>query len=116
VPRVLNKLYDRVMGEVAQSSFKSYLLKRAIASKESDRQKYFARIRLPELFPKVETLILQRGIVRQNSMYDMLVFKQIRAQFGGNIIRAVTGSAPIAKDVYEFSRAAFSCIVSSSEF
>ena len=38
-----------------------------------------------------------------------MVFKKIRAMFGGCLARMATGSAPIADDVMIFSRAAFSC-------
>jgi long-chain acyl-CoA synthetase len=38
VPRLLNKLYDRVASEVGNSKVKSYLLKKAIESKERDRK------------------------------------------------------------------------------
>jgi hypothetical protein len=40
VPRILNKLYDRVKSEIGNNKFKLMLLNKAIASKESDRLKY----------------------------------------------------------------------------
>jgi hypothetical protein len=40
VPRLLNKLYDRVKGEIDNSKAKSYLFKKAIESKEHDRKRF----------------------------------------------------------------------------
>ena len=39
VPRLLNKLYDKVMTEVKDNKIKLLLLKRAVAVKEADRKK-----------------------------------------------------------------------------
>ena len=49
--------------------------------------------------------------MRQDTFYDKLVFQKIRNLLGGNILRSATGSAPISKEVNEFSRACFSCPV-----
>jgi len=52
-----------------------------------------------------------RGIIKQNTIYDKLIFGKIRNLFGGNVVRSATGSAPIKKEVMEFARSAFSCPV-----
>jgi len=90
VPRLLNKLYDRVTSEIGNNKIKMVLFKRAIAAKEADRK---------------------RGIVSRDTIYDKLIFAKIRDIFGGNICRTATGSAPISREVMEFARSAFSCIL-----
>ena len=40
VPRMLNRIYDRVKNEIGNSKVKAYLLQRAIAAKEAERLKY----------------------------------------------------------------------------
>ena len=42
------------------------------------------------------------GIVRQNSLWDFLIFKQIRKLLGGNVRLLITGSAPIAPSVLQW--------------
>jgi long-subunit acyl-CoA synthetase (AMP-forming) len=39
VPRLLNKLYDRVTSEIGNNKIKMMLFKRAIAAKEADRKR-----------------------------------------------------------------------------
>lgn len=60
----------------------------------------------------LNTMHLKRGIILRDTLYDKLIFNKIRDLFGGNVIRTATGSAPIAKEVMEFSRSLFSCPVS----
>ena len=52
-----------------------------------------------------------RGIIRNTSLVDNLIFKKIRDQFGGRVKLIVTGSAPIAENVLTFVRCALGCIV-----
>jgi len=40
VPRLLNRVYDRIMNEVSQSKLKQFLLKMAVARKTRDLNKY----------------------------------------------------------------------------
>jgi long-chain acyl-CoA synthetase len=40
VPRILNKIYDKMKSEIGNSRVKQFLLHKAIASKEADRLKY----------------------------------------------------------------------------
>ena len=40
VPRILNKIYDKMQSEIGDSKVKQFLLNKAIASKEADRLKY----------------------------------------------------------------------------
>ena len=39
VPRILNRIYDRIQNEIGGSKVKQYLLNKAIAAKEADRLK-----------------------------------------------------------------------------
>ncbi|KHN80047.1 Long-chain-fatty-acid--CoA ligase 5 [Toxocara canis] len=90
VPRVLNRIYDKIMSEVNKSLIKRFLFAVALAYKTSE---------------------LRRGILRTDSFFDKIVFKKIRDQLGGRVRFMTTGSAPIAPDVLTFARAAFGCIV-----
>ena len=56
------------------------------------------------------------GIVRQDSMWDSLVFHKVRATMGGRVRIIVTGSAPIAAKVLDFLRVAFGCNVRGVEY
>ena len=74
------------MNKVKGNPLKLALLNRAIAAKNSDRQ---------------------RGIYRKNTIYDKLVFNKIREVFGGRLHHTATGSAPISDEVMNFSKAVF---------
>lgn len=56
VPRLLNRVYDKIQAEISQSSCKRMIYNMALKSKESE---------------------LKRQIIRSNSMWDKLVFKPI---------------------------------------
>ncbi|XP_061565359.1 long-chain-fatty-acid--CoA ligase 5 [Cololabis saira] len=89
VPRLLNRVYDRVQSG-AKSPFKKWLLNFAIERK-------FAEVR--------------EGIVRTNSIWDKLVFKKIQESFGGRVRIMVTGAAPISQPVLNLLRAALGCMI-----
>lgn len=57
VPRLLNRVYDKIQAERLQSSFKRMIYNMALKSKESE---------------------LKRQIIRKNSMWDKLIFKKIQ--------------------------------------
>lgn len=57
VPRLLNRVHDKTQAEISQSSFKRMIYHMALKSKEAE---------------------LKRQIIRRNSMWDKLVFKQIQ--------------------------------------
>ncbi|KAM4576446.1 long-chain-fatty-acid--CoA ligase 1 isoform 1-T1 [Odontesthes bonariensis] len=89
VPRILNRIYDKIMGSVT-SPLGQALLLFAVRRKQAE---------------------LSRGIVRNNSLWDKLVFNKIQASLGGNLRFAVTGSAPMSPTVMSFLRAALGCII-----
>ncbi|XP_065883666.1 long-chain-fatty-acid--CoA ligase 1-like [Dysidea avara] len=90
VPRILYRIYDKVMLGVSQSAVKQFLFSRAMASKGRE---------------------LDQGIVRRNSFWDTLVFRKIQDGLGGRVRLILTGSAPISKDVMRFTRCALGCAV-----
>lgn len=57
VPRLLNRVYDKIQAEIASSSLKRMIYNMGIKSKEAE---------------------LKRQILRRNSMWDKLVFKKIQ--------------------------------------
>ncbi|XP_061584896.1 long-chain-fatty-acid--CoA ligase 1 isoform X2 [Cololabis saira] len=89
VPRILNRIYDKIMGSLS-SPFWRALLQYAVRRKQAE---------------------LSSGIVRNNSLWDKLVFKKIQASFGGNLRFALTASAPISSTVLSFLRASLGCMI-----
>ncbi|KAI6181270.1 Arachidonate--CoA ligase [Aphelenchoides besseyi] len=90
VPRVLNRIYDKVMSEVGKSRVKKLIFDSAMAYKM--RQ-------------------LNNGIICNDSLADRLIFHKIREQLGGHVKLMITGSAPLGKEVLNFIRAALGCTV-----
>ncbi|XP_053735911.1 long-chain-fatty-acid--CoA ligase 1-like isoform X1 [Synchiropus splendidus] len=87
VPRLLNRMYDKVFGQ-ANTPMKRWLLSFAHRQKEGD---------------------MQRGIVRRNSIWDQLIFRKVQASVGGRVRLMLTGAAPVSPTVLSFLRAAFGC-------
>ncbi|PVD38284.1 hypothetical protein C0Q70_00895 [Pomacea canaliculata] len=90
VPRVLNRIYDKIQAAVHHSWFKSLLLKWALASKTAE---------------------VKQGIIRNNTIWDKIVFGKVQKLLGGRARIILTGSAPIAASVFDFIRCAFGCFV-----
>uniref|UniRef100_A0A3B5MCH0 Long-chain-fatty-acid--CoA ligase n=1 Tax=Xiphophorus couchianus TaxID=32473 RepID=A0A3B5MCH0_9TELE len=90
VPRILNRIYDKV-------SEARWFLSRP-----------FSYDFLQDPGKQAE---LCRGIVRNNSLWDKLVFKKIQASLGGNLRFALTASAPISCTVLSFLRATMGCMI-----
>jgi len=89
VPRLLNKLYAKINSNVqAAGGSKEKLFRSAIESKIAN---------------------LKATCSYTSGFYDAIVFKKIRAILGGNVRVMITGSAPIAKEVMDFLKVAFSC-------
>ncbi|XP_038677468.1 long-chain-fatty-acid--CoA ligase 5 isoform X2 [Scyliorhinus canicula] len=87
VPRLLNRIYDKVQGG-AQTPIKKWLLNLAASSKEAE---------------------VAKGIIRNDSVWDKLIFNKIQAAMGGRVRLVVTGAAPISPSVLTFLRAALGC-------
>lgn len=87
VPRLLNRMYDKIFGQ-ANSPVKRWLLGFAFRRKEAE---------------------LMKGIVRRDSIWDRLIFKKVQASMGGSVRLMLTGAAPISPTVFTFIRAAMGC-------
>lgn len=89
VPRLLNKLYDRVMGEAhRRNPSGGDFIKSAVHSKLAE---------------------IQKGNFSKDTVWDNQIFNRIRATFGDSIKHVVVSSAPLSVEVADFCRAAFSC-------
>jgi long-chain acyl-CoA synthetase len=87
VPRLYNRIYDKVLaGAKAAGGIKTMLFNTAYKAK-----KYW----------------LAKGFIR-HSVWDKLVFANVRQKLGGNVKWMVTGAAPISGDVIDFLRICFS--------
>uniref|UniRef100_A0A672S595 Long-chain-fatty-acid--CoA ligase n=1 Tax=Sinocyclocheilus grahami TaxID=75366 RepID=A0A672S595_SINGR len=84
VPRLLNRIYDKV--SATHHSFLHYAVRRKQAE-------------------------LSSGVVRNNSMWDRLIFNKIQASLGGNLRFILTASAPISPTVLSFLRATLGCLI-----
>lgn len=89
VPRLLNRIYDKVQNE-AKTPFKKFLLNLAVTSKFNE---------------------VKRGVIRRNSLWDKIIFSRIQDNLGGKVHIMVTGAAPISSSVLTFLRAALGCPV-----
>ncbi|CDW89813.1 long-chain-fatty-acid--ligase 5 [Stylonychia lemnae] len=86
VPRIMNRIYDKIMAGVANSSgFKQGLFNRAVATKLEN---------------------LRNNCQFTHWLYDRTVFKPIRDLFGGNLNKMIIGSAPISNEVLSFFKIA----------
>ncbi|XP_005996309.1 long-chain-fatty-acid--CoA ligase 5 [Latimeria chalumnae] len=87
VPRLLNRIYDKVQSG-AQTPFKKWLLNFAVARKHAE---------------------VKQGIIRNDSIWDNLIFHKVQATIGGRARVMVTGAAPISPTVLKFLRAVLGC-------
>ncbi|KAF0697828.1 Aste57867_11515 [Aphanomyces stellatus] len=93
VPRVLNKIYDRVVnGTLAAGGEKAFLFNLALQTKLAN---------------------LKRGY-REHAIFDKLFFGPIRKQLGlDRVCWLVSGAAPLSTDVLDFYRILMDCPVAS---
>ncbi|CAM4845092.1 unnamed protein product, partial [Rotaria magnacalcarata] len=90
VPRLLNKLYDKVRLELRKKGVIGRVLFR--------------------LAIRGKLALIRRGNFSRNTIWDKIIFEKIRQSFGGKVNRVISTSAPLSRDVCRFSRAAFSCL------
>uniref|UniRef100_A0A8C1Z969 Long-chain-fatty-acid--CoA ligase n=1 Tax=Cyprinus carpio TaxID=7962 RepID=A0A8C1Z969_CYPCA len=93
VPRLLNRVYDKVHSG-AQTPFKKWLLNFAIEKKRAE---------------------VKQGIIRNDSIWDKLIFHKVQESLGGRVRVMVTGAAPISPTVLTFLRASLGCQVRNEE-
>lgn len=91
VPRLLNKLYDKIRAGIEEKSW----IKRKLFSMAYDAKLYN----------------LQKNGMFTHWFWDKVVFKDIKNRLGGNVGAMITGSAPCSAKVLEFVRICFSCEV-----
>uniref|UniRef100_A0AAZ3SF87 Arachidonate--CoA ligase n=1 Tax=Oncorhynchus tshawytscha TaxID=74940 RepID=A0AAZ3SF87_ONCTS len=87
VPRLLNRVYDKVQSG-AQTPFKKWLLNFAIDRKLAE---------------------VKEGVIRKDSIWDKLIFHKVQESLGGRVRVMVTGAAPISPSVLNFLRASLGC-------
>ncbi|XP_074882483.1 long-chain-fatty-acid--CoA ligase 5 [Buteo buteo] len=87
VPRLLNRIYDKIQSG-AKSPVKRCLLNCAVIMKMAE---------------------IKQGIIRNDSIWDRLIFKKVQETMGGRVRIMVTGAAPISPSVLTFLRAALGC-------
>ncbi|KHN82559.1 Long-chain-fatty-acid--CoA ligase 1 [Toxocara canis] len=90
VPRILNKIYEKAINEANMSFFSKYIFKVALAYKMME---------------------VRNGVIRNSTIVDKLVFKNLQETIGGRVKLIITGSAPVSSEVLQFARAAFGCVV-----
>jgi long-chain acyl-CoA synthetase len=87
VPRLFNRIYDKITSGVKEkSNVQQALFNRAVSGKLRH---------------------LTNTCAYTHSMWDPLVFNKIRNLIGGRVKTMVTGSAPISADVLNFLKIAF---------
>lgn len=87
VPRLLNRMYDNILGK-ADTPLKRWILNFAYRRKEAE---------------------LTKGIVRRDSIWDRLVFSKVQASLGGCVRLMLIGAAPVSPTVLTFVRTAMGC-------
>jgi len=90
VPRIFNRLYDRVNKQVEEGpAFRKRIFRAAIAN--SAMRKKLAEKKRSSGFAELK-----------QKVFDRLVFQKIRDRFGGKLRYAFSGGAAISKEVAEF--------------
>ncbi|KAI8921513.1 hypothetical protein BC831DRAFT_476855 [Entophlyctis helioformis] len=87
VPRLLNRLYDRIRSTIDASGF---------IGKTVFGIAYNAKKRL-----------LEKGIISRTTIWDRLVFGKVQQRIGGEVRCFVTGAAPINPEILQFVRIVF---------
>ncbi|KAG0042525.1 hypothetical protein BGZ83_000358 [Gryganskiella cystojenkinii] len=91
VPRLLNRIYAKLVAATVEApGLVGALARRAVAAKLAN---------------------LEAGKGVHHPLWDRLLFNKVKMALGGNVQVIVTGSAPIAKEVLNFLRIAFGCVV-----
>ncbi|KAJ3614514.1 hypothetical protein NHX12_018086, partial [Muraenolepis orangiensis] len=88
VPRLLNRMFDKIFGAVGSSPVKRRLLDFASRRKMAE---------------------FRRGVIRRDGLWDWLVFEKIQSGLGGRVRLMITGAAPVSPMVLSFLRTALSC-------
>ncbi|KAG0215432.1 hypothetical protein BGX28_010137 [Mortierella sp. GBA30] len=91
VPRLLNRIYAKLVAATIEApGLVGVLARRGVAA-------------------KLANLAAGKGV--HHPLWDRLLFNKVKMALGGQVQVIVTGSAPIAKEVLNFLRIAFGCVV-----
>lgn len=90
VPRVLNRIYDKVLAQANKSALTRLIFDAAVALKTRE---------------------INNWIVRNDSYVDQLIFRKVREGLGGKLRMMITGSAPLNETVLTFMRCATGAVV-----
>ncbi|KAG0375532.1 hypothetical protein BGX24_008973 [Mortierella sp. AD032] len=91
VPRLLNRIYAKVVASTVDApGLVGKLARRGVATKLAN---------------------LEAGKGVTHPLWDRLLFNKVKMALGGNVQAILTGSAPIAKEVLNFLRVAFGCVI-----
>ncbi|KAF8976905.1 hypothetical protein BGZ46_007847 [Entomortierella lignicola] len=91
VPRLLNRIYAKVASVTIQAPGPLGAISRHAVNE------------------KIANLEAGKGF--HHELWDPLLFNHVRELLGGRVQAILTGSAPIAKEVLNFLRVAFACVV-----
>ncbi|VDM98456.1 unnamed protein product [Thelazia callipaeda] len=115
VPRVLNRYHDLIMENIQKKNFIKRFIFR-IAMQENllfcyfyFNFNFFFWTELRIIFSKLQQLA--NGKLKHNTIWDKLVFRKIRASFGGKLRLITTGGAPVADNVMNFTRVVYGCLL-----
>lgn len=90
VPRIWTRFYDKIINAGAGSWLKTKLINMAIGSKVKD---------------------VEKGTIKNNTIWDRIVFKKVTTLLGGRVEIAITGAAPISPEILNVLRAAFGAYI-----
>ncbi|XP_077983452.1 long-chain-fatty-acid--CoA ligase 1-like [Glandiceps talaboti] len=90
VPRVLNRIHDKVIAQASSSCFKKIVFNIAMRKKGA---------------------LLKRGIITKDTIWDRLVFGKIQNMLGGRVKQFCCCGAPMSERVMRFARCALGCYV-----
>ena len=90
MPRLLNKIYDKIYDNVRGNLLKEWMLRTALA---------------------VKGRAYRDGKVNHNTIFDKLIFDKVRNNLGGRIRLIATGSATLNPIVGESLRTILGCVV-----
>jgi long-chain acyl-CoA synthetase len=91
VPRIFNKLCERILQSVqASGGFYQSLFDTAFESKRGN---------------------LKKNSINKSYVWDTLVFAQVKARLGGRIRVILSGSAPLQPEIHDFLKVTMSCPV-----
>lgn len=90
MPRLLTRIYCKIMDSVKGSVVKNFLLNTACYFK----QKQF-----------------DRKMIRNDTIWDKIIFRKIRDNFGGHLRLIMCGSAPLNPNVLDFLRCTLGCVI-----